>query len=276
MSEKILQIDVEKVLREKAPALARKLPRFAISLLKKIIHQEGINTFLRARGHLKGVEFATSMIDYWGVTIRVEGLENLPKNGSYIFASNHPLGGLDGVALTSIVGEKFDHKVKFVVNDILMNVTNFDTVFVPVNKHGAQAKDAADIMHNMYSSDLQVMFFPAGLVSRWQNGHIEDLEWKKSFIAKAVQYQRDVIPVYFGGKNTRFFYGFAYFRKLLGIKVNLEMLLLPRELFKQMGKTFTVRFGEPIPWQTFDKSKSARDWATKVKKATYLLEKKKK
>ncbi len=275
MSDKILQIDVEKVLRDKAPTLAKKLPRFAVTLLKKIIHQEGINTFLRKCGHLHGVEFATAMMDYWDASFQIEGLENIPKDGSYLFASNHPLGGLDGVALTSIVGEAFDHKVKFVVNDILMNVTNFNTVFVPVNKHGAQAKGAADVINDVYASDNQVMFFPAGLVSRYQNGHIEDLEWKKSFIVKSVQYQRDIVPVFFGGKNSRFFYGFAYIRKLLRIGVNLEMLLLPHELFKQHGKTFIVRFGKPIPWQTFDKSRSPRDWATFVKQQAYLLNKQK-
>ena len=271
MADEILQIDVDKVLREKAPGLSRKIPRFAVSLLKKIIHQEGINTFLRARGHLNGVEFATAMIDYWKVTINTEGLDNIPKDGSFVFASNHPLGGLDGVALTSIIGEAFDHKVKFVVNDILMNVTNFETVFVPVNKHGAQAKDSAEIINDVYNSDVQVMFFPAGLVSRWQNGHIEDLEWKKSFIAKAVQYKRDVVPVYFDGKNTSFFYGFAYIRKLLRIGVNLEMFLLPHELFKQRGKTFNIRFGKPIPWQTFDKSRPVKAWAAYVKEAAYSL-----
>jgi putative hemolysin len=207
--------------------------------------------------------------------VKVEGLDNLPKDKPFVFASNHPLGGLDGIALTSIVGEKYQHNVKFVVNDILMNITNFDTVFIPVNKHGGQAKEAADIMNEVYASTAQVMFFPAGLVSRWQNGRIEDLEWKKSFIAKSVQYQRDVVPVFFDGKNSRFFYGFAYLRKLLGIKINLEMLLLPHELFKQFGKTFTIRFGEPIPWQTFDKTRSPRDWATFVKQEAYLLDKKK-
>lgn len=274
MEEKILQIDVEKVLRDKAPAVARKIPRFAITLFKKLIHQEGINAFLRARGHLKGVTFATAMIDYWAVTLRVEGLDRLPGDGRFVFASNHPLGGLDGVALTSIVGEAYQHKVRFVVNDILMNITNFNPVFIPVNKHGGQAKESADILNDVYASDNQVMFFPAGLVSRWQKGSISDLEWKKSFIVKAVQYERDVVPVYFEGRNSRFFYGFAYFRKLLGIKINLEMLLLPHELFKQHGRTFTVRFGEPIPWQTFDKSRSPRAWAAFVKQEVYKLSKK--
>jgi putative hemolysin len=271
MTKQVLQIDVEKVLREKSPAMAKKIPRFAISLLKKIIHQEDINLFLRKCGHLQGVDFATGMIDYWAVTLNVEGLDNLPKDTNFIFASNHPLGGLDGVALTSIVGKAFDHKVRFVVNDILMTVRNFDPVFVPVNKHGAQSKGSAEVINEVYNSDLQVLYFPAGLVSRWQKGKIEDLEWKKAFIAKSIQYQRDVVPVYFGGKNTRFFYGFAFLRKLLRITINLEMLLLPHELFKQHGKTFTVRFGKPIPWQTFDKSRSTRAWADFVKKATYAL-----
>lgn len=271
MKSDILQIDVDKVLQSKAPALAAKLPRFVVSFLKKLIHQEGINTFLRAAGKRHGVDFASFMIKYWEVTFKIEGLDKLPNDKKYIFVSNHPLGGLDGVALTSIVGEHFDHQVRFVVNDILMAIKNFDPVFVPVNKHGAQSKGSIDILNEVYNSDLQVLYFPAGLVSRWQNGHIEDLEWKKSFIAKAIKHERDIVPIHFGGKNSKFFYAFAYFRKLFGIKVNLEMLLLPRELFKQKGKNFTIRFGEPISWQTFDKSQPLHLWAENVKKATYAL-----
>lgn len=271
MNSDILQIDVDKVLQSKAPALAAKLPRFLVGFLKKVIHQEGINEFLRDAGNRKGVNFASYMIKYWKVTFNIKGLDKLPKDKKYIFVSNHPLGGLDGVALTSIVGEHFDHQVRFVVNDILMAIKNFEPVFVPVNKHGAQSKGSIDILNEVYNSDLQVLYFPSGLVSRWQKGHIEDLEWKKSFIAKAIKHERDIVPIHFGGKNSNFFYAFAYFRKLIGIKVNLEMLLLPRELFKQKGKNLTIRFGEPISWQTFDKSQPLHVWAEKVKKATYAL-----
>lgn len=271
MNQNVLQIDVDQVLATKAPALAKKLPRFVISFLKKLIHQEDINEFLRFAADKKGVDFATTLIQYLGVSITVEGLDQLPKDKAYIFASNHPLGGLDGVALTSFVGEQFDHSVRFVVNDILMAIENFEPIFVPINKHGSQSKGAIDTLNEVYNSDLQVLYFPAGLVSRFQKGRIEDLEWKKSFIAKAIKHERDIVPIYFGGKNSLFFYAFAYFRKLFGIKVNLEMLLLPRELFKQRGKSYTVRFGKPIPWQSFDKSKPLQEWADSVKKSAYAL-----
>jgi len=271
MSNNVLQIDIDKVLADKAPDMARKLPRFVVSLLKKIIHQEGINAFLRKSGHLTGVEFAHSMIDHWQVTIRLEGVENIPASGRFVFASNHPLGGLDGVALTSVLGRIFDGKVRFVVNDILMNIAPLSPVFVPINKHGGQGKSAAEAINEVYQSDLQVLFFPAGLVSRFQNGKIEDLEWKKAFIAKAKQYDRDVVPVYFGARNSAFFYAVAYFRKLIGLKINIEMLLLPRELFKQHGKTVTIRFGKPISCETFDKTKSLNEWADVVKRTVYSL-----
>lgn len=273
MDKEIIQIDVEKVLRQKAPKISNKLPRFVISLLKKIIYQEGINAFLRKCGHLYGTAFADAMVDHWEVTLKVEGLDNIPKDGKYVFASNHPLGGLDGIALTSVTGKHFDGNVRFVVNDILMNIKNLEPVFVPVNKHGAQGKLSAESINAVYNSDVQILFFPAGLVSRRQHGKIEDLEWKKAFIAKAVQYERDIIPVYFDGKNTSFFYNFALFRKKIGLKINLEMLLLPRELFKQHGKTFTIRFGAPIPWQTFNKTKSHTAWAQYIKEKAYALKK---
>ncbi|WP_243348903.1 1-acyl-sn-glycerol-3-phosphate acyltransferase [Parabacteroides sp. FAFU027] len=273
MDSKIIQIDVDKVLREKAPKISKKLPRFVVSFLKKVIHQEGINAFLRKAGHLYGTDFADAMVDHWEVTLKVEGLENIPTDRKFVFASNHPLGGLDGIALISVIGKQFNGKVRFVVNDILMNIKNLEPVFVPVNKHGAQGKHSAEAINAVYNSDVQVLFFPAGLVSRRQHGKIEDLEWKKAFIAKSIQYQRDIVPVYFDGCNTSFFYNFALFRKKIGLKINLEMLLLPRELFKQHGKTFTIRFGEPVPWQSFDKTKSHTAWAHYVKEKAYALNK---
>jgi len=204
------------------------------------------------------------------ITFKIEGLENLDKNGRYLFASNHPLGGPDGIILISIFGKEFS-KIKFLVNDILMNIKNLSEIFIPINKHGGQAKKAALMLEDAYQSDATILTFPAGLVSRKQNGKIEDLEWKKSFIAKSKKHKRDIVPIHIDGRNSNFFYNLANLRKFLGLKSNLEMLYLPNELFKQRGKTFTVRIGKPISYQTFDKSLSYDKWAEKMKRETYKL-----
>jgi putative hemolysin len=157
------------------------------------------------------------------------------------------------------------------VNDLLLNIPNFSGIFLAVNKHGSQARDSALTIEKAYASDDQILYFPAGLCSRRRRGKISDLDWQKSFINKAVWHRRDIIPVYFSGRNSNFFYSLASARSLLGIRTNIEMLWLPDEMFSQKGRALSIVFGKPVPWQTFDKKKNATQWAEFVKRKTYDL-----
>jgi len=266
------KIDIEKVIAAKSEKTAKLLPGFIIRYLKKILHQDELNDFLSRNYQKRGIKFADSVLEELDITFKIEGLENIDKNGRYLFASNHPLGGPDGIILISIFGKEFS-KIKFLVNDILMNIKNLSEIFIPINKHGGQAKKAAIMLEDAYQSDATILTFPAGLVSRKQKGKIEDLDWKKSFIAKSKKHKRDIVPIHIDGRNSNFFYNLANLRKFFGLKSNLEMLYLPNELFKQRGKTFTVRIGKPIAYQTFDKSLSYDKWAEKMKRETYKLAK---
>ncbi|MEG1748990.1 MAG: 1-acyl-sn-glycerol-3-phosphate acyltransferase, partial [Tannerellaceae bacterium] len=197
--------------------------------------------------------------------------ENIPSEGRYIFASNHPLGGLDGICLSAIVGGRFGGNIRYLVNDLLLYLPNLRSIFVPINKHGAQGKQNAELIENAYASDNQIITFPAGLCSRKIDGRIQDPEWKKSFIQKAVEYKRDIVPVYFNGRNSNFFYRLTNLRKALGIKMNYEMIYLPDEMFRCKHKTFRICFGTPIPWQTFDHSRKPTEWAEWVRQCVYKL-----
>ena len=261
-------IDIDKVIGVKSPRLLKVLPRFIIRYIKRIIHQDEINEILERYGHKQGVEFIDAVLKYMNVTYQVEGLEEISSDGRYLFASNHPLGGLDGMILIHLLGKKFP-EIRFPVNDLLMHIKPLHCVFIAVNKHGAQTSRNARILDQAYSSDGQILYFPAGLCSRKQKGKIEDLEWKKSFITKAVKHQRNIVPIFFSGKNSNFFYNLAKVRGFLKIKANIEMLYLVDEMFKQKGKSITVKIGEPIPYPTFDSSKSPQEWAMWVKKKVY-------
>ncbi|MDD4459239.1 MAG: 1-acyl-sn-glycerol-3-phosphate acyltransferase [Proteiniphilum sp.] len=266
------RIDLDKVLRGKAPRHYRKIPGFLINYLKRIVHQDDINGILERNSDLEGVPFMRALVEKeFNLTLKLEGEENIPTEGRFVFASNHPLGGLDGICLSSVVGEKFNGKIKYLVNDILYYIDPLKPIFVPINKYGAQAKASAKAINEAYASEDQVITFPAGLCSRKTGGKIRDLEWMKNFIIKAVEFQRDVIPVHFEGKNSRFFYNLANLRKASGIRFNFELIYLPDEMFKNSHQTFTITFGKPIPWQTFDKSKTAGEWAQAVKKMVYSL-----
>lgn len=264
-------IYIEQVFKSKNPRIARMIPGFIYSFLKRLIHQDSINEFIERYGDRKGLDFADGMMEYLQISYDIVGEENLPSpDGRYIFVSNHPLGGPDGVILISFLGKHYPH-LKFPVNDILLNLKNLNNIFLPINKHGSLAKEAVTAIEEAYAYDCQIIMFPAGMVSRKIKGVIQDLEWQKSFVAKARQHHRDIIPIFISGQNSHFFYNLANFRKKIHIKANLEMLCLPDETFKKKGQHFTIHIGSPIPWQRLDKSKKPTEWAAVIREQVYHL-----
>ncbi len=265
-------IDIDEVFRSKNPGLYRVLPGFIINYLKKITHQEEINDFIDRHGHKRELEFVAAIVEEFGALIEVSGMENLPVSGGCIVASNHPLGGLDAMSLVHVAAAK-RKDIRFVVNDILLQLKNLQGIFVGVNKHGKNSQDVFSGLDSVYASGGCTMIFPAGLVSRKRNGVIKDLEWKKSFITKARKHQLPVVPVYIGGRNSGFFYNLSNFRSRIGIKANIEMLYLADEMYRQKNRTITIIFGQPIPYTMFETSYTDRDWAALVKEHVYNLEK---
>mgnify|MGYP001767458694 CR=1 FL=1 len=266
-----IRIDVRKVLTSKNPALGKVIPGFLINYLKRIVHEDELNDFLEQNGHLKDRELISAWLKFLKIDYQVCGRENIPAEGRYIFVSNHPLGGLDGIVFINELSARFSD-IRFPVNDILTYIGNLSGIFLPVNKHGSQGREGARLLEEAYASDTQILYFPAGLCSRKKHGVIKDLVWHKSFISKAIQHKRDIVPAYFSGRNSSFFYNLANIRKGLGIRANFEMLYLADEMFLQKDKKFDLVFGEKIPWQTFDKSKTPPEWAEWVKTKCYDLE----
>ncbi len=269
-----ITVNVREILRKRAPK--SKVPGFIIRYLERIVHQNELNECLQDFGHLSGIPFIEAAIKYLGVTIEAHGLDELPE-GRYTFAGNHPLGGIDGMSTGLAVHQKFSaQSIKFLSNDLLTNLENLSPLFIPVNKIGNQSQHRSlpQRLNEAYQSDVQMVIFPAGICSRRVKGKITELQWQKSFITKSVESKRDVVPVYFDGRNSSFFYNLAVFRKTLGIKTNVEMLFLVHEMFKQRGKTFKIYFGKPISYTTFDSSRTAQEWADWVRIQTLGLGKK--
>ena len=264
------KVNVREIFKKKNPKMAKVLPGFVYRYIEKIIHQKEINELIPLYDGKLGLDFAKSSIEKFNIQVKVNGEDNIPREGRYIFTSNHPLGGFDGIVFTHVIG-KYHSKLKFLVNDILMNLDNMDPIFIPVNKYGKQSIEYVRKIEETYQSENQVLSFPAGLCSRKIKGKIIDLEWKKSFITKAIQHKRDIVPVHIDGQNSNFFYNLSNFRSTIGLKVNIEMFYLINELFKQRGKTITLTIGKAISYSKFDKSKSPKDWAQKVKDYVYQL-----
>jgi 1-acyl-sn-glycerol-3-phosphate acyltransferase len=247
----MLQINVDELLRTKASKAYRFIPRFLINYVRRTIHEEEINKFLAEHENTRGIAFVDGALASMGANVFIEGIENIPKEGGYIFAANHPLGGLDGLAIINSIA-KVRTDIKFFVNEILLNLKNLDDILVPVNINGNSTRPMLELVDNIYKSDNAIPIFPAGLVSRRQpDGSIKDLRWKKSFITKAKYYKKDIIPIWVEGRNSNFFYNFAMWRKRLGIKVNIEMFFLPDEMFGQKNKRIVLHFGKPVSFTTF-------------------------
>jgi putative hemolysin len=269
-SKPVQQIDIRKVFHEKSPGIARFLPGFVYRYLNSIFHLDWFNKFMEQHGDKDGMSFLKALFEEFNVKMTFVGEENLPENGRFLFVSNHPLGGFDGDMLIYMIRQHYP-RVIVLVNDILMNLKNLAEFFVPINKHGGQARDNVRLLDETYRSDAQILSFPSGLVSRKIKGVVQDLEWQKSFIVKAVQYQRDVIPIHVSGHNTKRFYRVANFRKFFRIKWNLEMFFLPDESYKHRNKSFTFTIGKPIPYSTFDKSNKPIEWAALMRELCYRL-----
>ena len=267
---KPMQVDVAEIIRAKSPRRAKKMPRFVINLLRRLVHEKDVNEILAKADGATGIDFVNVGVECLELKRQVSGMENIPSEGRFIFVANHPLGGLESLVMMQTINEKFSDFM-FVVNDLLMALEPLRPVFIPINKVGKQSRTNAEQLNELYASDKQVLYFPAGLCSRKIKGEIVDLPWQKNFIVKAVEYQRDIIPIYIGGQNSNFFYRLANWRKRLKIKFNIEMLFLVDEMFKQRGQTITLTIGKPIPYTTFDKTKTPMDWAEWVKKETYKM-----
>jgi len=265
-----LFLDLDKVFKEKNPGLYKMTPDFVLKYLKKIIHQQELNHIMKTFNHLQGLDFVNAVLGYFEIETSSVGQENIPESGRYIFVSNHPIGGIDGMIFMQQVG-KFFGETKSVVNDLLLSITNMQSLFVGINKHGANSREGIEEIDKTFSSDAQILIFPAGLASRKIKKKIFDLEWKKTFIARSIKYKRDIIPVHISGKLSNFFYNFANLRKALRIKANLEMLYLSDETFKQKKKKFVITYGKPISYQKFDNSQTQYQWAQMVKEHIYKI-----
>lgn len=263
-------IDIRDVIKKKNPKLLKWIPNALTSFLERLVHIDDINIIMTRYADKRGLEFVDGLIEYLGASVTLVGQENIPLEDSVIFASNHPLGGLDGVAFMYAIG-KHRQDVKFLVNDILMNVENLQPLFVPVNKVGGQGRSQAMAIQQAYAAKEALLVFPAGLVSRKQSHGVMDLQWQKSFINKAKKYKKDVVPVYIEGENSNFFYNLSRWRRKLGIKTNLEMLVLPHEMFSARNKNIVIRIGKPISYTYFDKSKEESTWAEEVKQLVYSM-----
>lgn len=263
-------IDVEKAIRSSESGLIKSLPGFIIRIIRRIIREDEMNATIFRNRHETGVPFVNSVLRDWNVKTEIKGSDNIPSSGRFIFVANHPVGGIDALCFLSLI-HNFYQDVVFPSNELLNCIPQLRSLILGINVFGKNSKETILKLNKLFESDIQIMIFPAGEVSRRKNGIISDIVWQKTFITKAVQYKRDIIPVHISGRNTNFFYNLSNLRKFLRIKMYLETLLLPGEMFKQRNSTVTMSVGKVIPWQSFTDELSQTEWAQNVKRIVYEL-----
>lgn len=273
-TKQVQQIDLRAIFNAKVPKLMKRMPDWLFRKIQRLLHEDDINAALTRCGHLEGIEFVQAVVKDFNLNVVAVGIENLTASERIVVASNHPMGGLDGIALLSKIGEQ-RADVLVPVNDFLMFIESLRPLFIPVNKVGngvANRQENLRLFNETFASDKPICYFPFGLCSRkTKGGKIMDLEWKKTFVTKAREYHRDIIPVHIDGRNSNFFYNLARVRKFLKIKVNIEMAFLVDEMFKQRNKSLTITFGRPIPYQVFDHHFTDAQWAEKLRTFSYQL-----
>ena len=264
-------INIATIIEESNSGKLKRLPGFIIKWVEKIIRQDEMNRILTKYSDYQGLDILTKIIEELNIKIEVEGEVNLPENKRCFFLSNHPFGLIDGLVLTKIVGDKY-HVLKSIGNEAFMYVPHLRPFIAAVNVFGKNPKGYITALEKLYDSDVPITHFPSGEVSRLYGSKIQDCPWHKSFITKAVSYKRDIVPFYIYGRNSRFFYIISFVRRVLGIKSNIELIMLPREMFRKKNKTISIKIGQLIPYQKFDKSFSHWEWADKVRKYVYDLQ----
>ena len=265
-----MYIDLDKNIRESDSAFLKRLPKFIVNILKRIVCQDELNDILNKYGNDVGLDFLNSMIADFKLNLIITGKENLPENGRCFYAANHPFGILDGMILTHTVATKYG-KLTAIANDAFMLIPQLKPFITEVNVYGKSSKDRIKTLNEMYASDLPITHFPAGEVSRVYHGVVQDAPWQKSFIKKAIEYDRDIVPLHFEGGNSRLFYTIFKIRRALGLQMNVELMLLPREFFKKRNATIRLHIGKPIANSTFTSAHNHEEWAQKVRSEVYKL-----
>lgn len=273
---KSLRIDLDAVLHQRIPKYRRWIPTAFVRGLERFIRQDDLNWLMESNEGLKDAEFCRGVLKDLNTTYDIDNIERLPDpaDRKFIFVCNHPLGALDGIIIIDLLSRHYGRGVKFVVNDLLSVLTPLKDTFLPVNKHGRQSREASAAIEEAFDSDSPIIVFPAGLVSRrGKGGAIADLEWNRMFVTRAVRHHRDIVPLYFEGTNSNFFYNFAHIRERIGIKFNAEMICLPREVFRCRDKRFCIKVGKRISWQELGSGigSDAKQEAARIRSAVYDL-----
>ena len=241
-------------------------------ILMQLLRITTINKIYNRNKEKKDLQFLNSLMDEFQITFEIpkEDLKRIPKEGSFITISNHPLGGVDGILLLKLL---IEHRpdFKIIANFLLHRIAPLKPYVMPVNPF-ENHKDAKSSIAGIKNALLHLQkghplgIFPVGEVSTYKDGKlIVDKPWEEGAVKLIKNAEVPVIPIYFHAKNSRFFYF------LSKISDTLRTAKLPSELLSQKDRTIKVRIGKPIAVRDQKQYQDINAFYEYIRKKTYML-----
>ncbi len=264
-------IDIETAVTNKFPSFAKKPNVFrkpAISFLKKLVHEDEINEFLRINADAWGLEFIDRIFEYFNFSYSVSARDraNIPALGRVVIIANHPIGSLDGLAILKLVSE-VRRDVRIVANDMLSSFEALSDLIIPLdNMTGSSARKSYKRIVASLENEEAIIVFPAGEVSRAHPMGVRDTRWQPGFLHFAKKANAPLLPVHIQAKNSFLFYGASMVFKPLGTA------LLAREMFNKHSSTIKFSVGGCINSQALKSDKvHDRTLVKRLKKHLYKI-----
>ncbi len=232
--------DLRRILSERNPRLLNRLPPGVLALARSLTHEHLVNAVLTARSGLEAAEFCEYVLRRLEITLKLENSRYLEDAERPVICANHPSGGLEGVALIAAI-LRIRGSCRVPANDLLATVEPLGPLIVGVNRARPSVADMRELSA-AYQGNEPMLIFPAGVTARVYGGVLREYPWETSFVTRARRADRDIVPVWVSGRNSRHFYLIHRIRRVLGIGFNLEMGLLVDELLRRRGDTLTLRF----------------------------------
>src|SRR5262245_34744176 len=234
--------DVQNPVARAALALARPVVGSVLAL-KQLNHTYANITALGAHESVSDRALKSLRIK---LDVDDASLQMIPKTGPLVVVANHPFGGIDGLALLSLIKRRRPD-VKILANDILKRVPDLsaDSFFVdPFGGESATRRNLTSVRAAMrwVKDGGALAVFPAGEVSSLalRKREVCDIVWSATVAGIVRATGASVLPVFFSGRNSKVF-------QLAGlVSPRLRTILLPRELLKKRGSTIHAQIGSVI------------------------------
>ena len=243
---------MDKYLFSYATATDPPLKRGLIRLVEKATGQPKLKKM-----YLQNQRFPRPDESFWQAAVRSLALDvrydhnalmAIPKTGPVVVVANHPYGVLDGIVISWLISKIWSDFV-VLTNAVLMRAPEVQGFILPIDFSETEEAQRINLTSRAAArAQLErggvVVVFPAGAVStapdRLGRKPAVDARWQP-FVSQLIQRSKAlVVPVWFGGQNSRLFQIASHLSQTLRIS------LIFHEVRARIGTSLPVVIGAPI------------------------------